>query len=72
MRKLIQMLCIAAVACALTAVVGCSKKEEGPMEKMGKSLDKATDDASKTMKEGAAKADEAAKDAAEKAEEATK
>ncbi len=70
MRRLGSMLCIAAVACALTAFVGCSKKEESPMEKMGKSIDKAAQDAGKAVQEGADKAEDAAKDAAKKVDEA--
>jgi hypothetical protein len=63
----------------IVSVSGCQKKEEGPMEKVGKKIDKGVDatkdameQAGEKVKEGVEKAAEAVKDTAEKATEKTK
>jgi len=51
-----------AIAVTLTvAMTGCAKKEEGPMEKMGKGLD----DAAQSVEESAEDAAESVKEAVE-------
>lgn len=61
---------INAVLLGLT-LVACEKKE-GPAEKMGKEVDKATEKAGQAMDKAADSVKETAKDAADKVKEATK
>ena len=63
-------LAINAVLLGLT-LVACEKKE-GPAEKMGKEVDKATEKAGQAMDKPADSVKETAKDAADKVKEATK
>lgn len=63
----------------VVSVSGCQKKEEGPMEKVGKEIDQTVEaakdkvtDTAKDVKEGADKTVEAVKDTATEAGQAVK
>jgi len=59
-----KLLMIIILAIGLGAgMVSCKKKEEGPMEKMGKSIDKATHDVEKDAKKVSKDVKKAVKDA---------
>lgn len=70
MKSLLRAMIVMVAAGSLIGFVGC-KKEEGPMESLGKQVDKAAEDAKKAAKEGVKEADEAAKEAADAVKDAT-
>jgi hypothetical protein len=59
-----------ALGFALGMLVGC--EQQGPAQKAGEKVDKAVDQAGKTMQKAGEKVEEAAKDAEKKIKEATK
>lgn len=54
---------LAMLALALVASISACKKEEGPMEKMGKAADEAAHETEKAVKDAAEEVEEAVKDA---------
>ena len=62
MKTLLRMLFVCAVSVTLIGFVGC-KKDEGPMEGLGRDLDKAAKETEKAAKEGAEKTKDAIDDA---------
>ena len=65
MKRVFKLFVAAAFAVSLLALgaTACKKKEEGPMEKLGKSADKAVNDAQKSVN---AAIDKAQKEAEQK------
>ncbi|MFI5327023.1 MAG: hypothetical protein ACHQ7H_12370 [Candidatus Rokuibacteriota bacterium] len=59
-----------ALGLALSMLVGC--EQPGPAQKAGEKVDKAVDQAGKTMQKAGDKVEDAAKDAEKKIKEATK
>lgn len=59
-----------ALGFALSMLVGC--EQQGPAQKAGEKVDKAVDQAGKTMQKAGEKVEEAAKEAEKKVKEATK
>jgi hypothetical protein len=59
-----------ALGLALSMLVGC--EQQGPAQKAGEKVDKAVDQAGKTMQKAGEKVEDAAKDAEKKIKEATK
>lgn len=58
------------LAFALSALAGC--EQQGPAQKAGEKVDKAVDQAGKSMQKAGEKVEDAAKDAEKKIKEATK
>lgn len=61
---------IGALMLTLMASLPACKKEEGPMEKAGKELDKTAHEMEKSVKEATHEVEDAVKDAAKEVEEA--